>query len=132
MTESVRVCDCFPDEAIYCLSEDLLYADFFNLCLQRQKDRRNTFLIMNFFANNESVCFIAYCNDFIKDQDYIYIEWNSPTRTQCFYYATDDYEPVSCTDGVSLSINNFCLICQRDVLREPSNKLNLFVLSLFR
>ena len=87
---------------------------------------------MNFFANNENVCFIAYCNDFIKDQDYIYIEWNSPTRTQCFYYATDDYEPVSCADGVSLSINNFCLICQRDVLREPSNKLNLFVLSLFR
>ena len=86
---------------------------FVTYVCKEKKDRRNTFLIMNFFANNENVCFIACCYDFIKDQDYSYIEWNTPTRTQCFCYATADYEPVSCADGVSFSINNFFYLSKR-------------------
>ena len=77
---------------------------------------------MNFFMRNENCCFIASCNNFIKNQDYSYIDWMS-SRTQCFYYDSNDYESVCCVDGVSFSINNFCFLCQGVDMQELSNKL---------
>ena len=46
MANSIRVCDCFLDTAIYCLSEELPYANFFYYCLQARDDKRNMFFIM--------------------------------------------------------------------------------------
>ena len=121
----------FLDEPVYCLSEELFFADCFCVCLRRKNDRINTFLIMNFLTENDC-CFIACCDKFIKSQDYIYIDWSSRI-TQCFNY-DGDYEFVCCADGVSssFSINNFCFICQRIVLQEISNKLHILEISLFR
>ena len=39
---SIKVCDCFFDVGIYCLSEDFPYANFFHLCLQAKNGKRNS------------------------------------------------------------------------------------------
>ena len=80
---------------------------------------------------NQKCCFIASCYDFIKNQDYSYTDWMT-SRTQCFYYDSNDHEYVCCADAVSFDINSFCFLCQRVILQELSNKLHVFEISLFR
>ena len=96
MADSVRVCDCFLDVAIYCLFEDLPYVNFFWYCLHEKDDRRNTLLVTKDDWNN---CFIACCVDFIKNQDYSGIN-GMALRTLCFYFDSDDHESVCCADAV--------------------------------
>ena len=48
MTESIRVCYCLLNEAIYCLVKDLPYPIFFHFYLRTKDHKRNTFLIKNF------------------------------------------------------------------------------------
>ena len=77
---------------------------------------------------NQKCCFIACCYDFIKNQDYSYIDWTT-SGEQSFYYDSNDHESVCCEDAVSFDINNFCFLCQRVILQETTNK---FEISLFR
>ena len=61
MSISAKVCDCFFDVAIYCKTKDVVYEEFFNLCLH-QRNRKISFMIME----THDDCFIVCCKDFLK------------------------------------------------------------------
>ena len=114
MADSIKICDCFLDAAVYCLHEDLPYANSFHLCLETKDDGRNTFLIMK----NQENCFITSCFDFVKNQDCSDIDWTT-LRTGCFYFDSDDVGSVTCKDAwfFLATFSNFCFFSHRIILQ---------------
>ena len=102
---SIKVCDCFFNVPIYCLSEDLPYANFFSLCLQAWNDKRNSFMIMKVIIDLEN-CFIACCTKFIQikiqdpRQD---IDCTKALTRNCFYF---DNNGIDVNDNMRITCVN--------------------------
>ena len=103
MPESIKVCKCFLDVAVYCLAlssiRDLLYADFFHRCFQVKYNKINSYMMRCTRISNDD-CYIACCTKFICVKlenssilDYI----NSAMAGNCFYYDNDSNEDSTVT-----------------------------------
>ena len=103
MPESIKVCKCFLDVAVYCLAlssiRDLLYTDFFHCCFQVKNNKRNSYMIRSTRISNDD-CYIVCCTKFIcvklenpSIPDYI----NSAMAGNCFHYDNDGNEDSTVT-----------------------------------
>ena len=129
----MKVCDCFLDVAVYCLTvKNLVYADFFHHCLQVKKDKRKSFMIMS-TKNDHDDYFIACCTRFIC------IEFEDPSKLDCINLIMITNRFYHDNDGISDStetcvntnfddkedIDNFCFYCQRIILHNFSSNLHI-------